>query len=98
MTQQINFQRLPRIKYNSEEITNMTYEYFEYLVLAFWYETKSIVSKEEFVALATNIAMRQVKLNNVEDICINKVREVIRGIINEEVQEVYEAHRNNYSN
>jgi len=99
MTQQINFQNLPKLKYNSEEINNMTYEYFEYLILSFWHETNQIVSEEEFVALATNIAIRQAKLNNVEDICIDKVREVIRRIINEkENKEVCEAHRNEYSN
>ena len=99
MTQQINFNKLPKLTYNSEEITSMTYEYFEHLVLSFWNETNQIVSKEEFVALATNIAMRQAKANNVEDICINKVRQVIRRIINEEESEsMCKAYRNEYSN
>jgi hypothetical protein len=99
MTQQINFNKLPKLKYNQQEITNMTYEYFQYLVLSFWNETKQIVSEEEFVAMATAIAMRQAKVNNVEEICINKVRQVIREIINEEKSKsMCEAHRNEYSN
>lgn len=99
MTQQINFNKLPKLKYNSQEIENMTYEYFEYLVLSFWNETKQIVSEEEFVAMATAIAIRQAKLNNVEDICINKVRQVIREIINEkENEKMCKAYRNEYSN
>lgn len=88
----------PRLSYNREEIHQMTFEYFQYVIVSFWKETKTFVSEEEFVAMATAIAMRQVKLNNIEDISIHRVKSLIREIIHEENQKNSEAYRNNTIN
>ena len=62
MTQQLNFNKLPKLTYNSEEITTMTYEYFQYLVLSFWNETNHYSFRRRVCCYwQLAIAMRQAK-------------------------------------
>jgi hypothetical protein len=57
--------QLPSLKYNQKEIEEMSPEYFQYIVKCFWEEVKGTVTKEEFIALGTALAVRKVKENNL---------------------------------
>lgn len=69
------------LRFNEQEIREMTPEYFEYIIEAFWNEVKDVVTQDEFVALGTALAVRKIKKtgNLANTISIRKrIRNVIK--------------------
>ena len=71
------------LTFNKEEIETMDTAYFEYLIMGFWNEVKDCVSKEEFIALTTAMAVRKVRVAGLEP-DRKKIKAIINGVIGAE--------------
>jgi len=74
--------QLPDINYNQKEIESMTPQDFKLIVSSFWDQVSDTITKEEFVALSTALAVRKVRKNGLVP-RIDVIRNLIREAINE---------------
>lgn len=81
--QQIPGKNFITLTFNKKEIETMDKAYFEYLIEGFWNEIKDTVTKEEFRAVTTALAVRKIEKVNLEP-NKEKIKAIINGVIGAE--------------